>query len=744
MHEPAFSETELVSMYEELLAVQPRPETWDSAIVDPEAQQRADEAALMGIVRALYELEGPETIPSDTRAQYRSAINKLREIVGAVESVGSPQEILHDVPVLSPQEWISLVRTCVREQDGEAAETVVSLMKRSGAPELEEALNTTLDLYADRGDVGNTERFIATFIGQSPTERQRHLHIKAHLRSLPPKTFPSDALQVLHDYENRGLPAPMQTYTRAINHLFHIRSAMAEAQAWDLFAHMRYVAHPEPDAFLYTIMINACAPHVLEPQPARALDLWTEMTVDKGIEPTADAYTAVICACARSGQKAYVVEAFRLAKQMLDGHRDAYGNPAFRPNQKTFCALLEGAKRVGDLAKVRWILAEIISESLQAARGDLPSPVQVDDRIMVHVFHAYTAYKPPFKRSATLVVGDTPNAPSSSSSETAETTAPNRHESSGEVSPSLEAQEAADADSQPRVPQAPRASHFTTLLPQSNAEVLGEVQALFSRILNDASPSHTAPSPSAGADSTMPPAFENVRLTTPLLNAYLSAHYMHASFDDAVELYRTLFSKLGVEKNTWTYVDALERCGRARRGPERKFALQFAREVWQEWQPLEDAWRRGLPHPEGMDARMVERAYTAMIRILSLTGNLREGVELVRSFVARYPPDVVKQAAPKPELRSTRTALQGARPLVRLLTPVEVPDDRVPPLLSFQEVESLHHRLVAARDGESIRYLKWVCMSYAGALKRRKEAVLRAKPQPASSTGNADGEAEDA
>ena len=103
-------------------------------------------------------------------------------------------------------------------------------------------------------------------------------------------------------------------------------------------------------------------------------------------------------------------------------------------------------------------------------------------------------------------------------------------------------------------------------------------------------------------------------------------------------------------------------------------------------------------------------------------------MQLVRDFVARYPPHVVKHANPKPALRSMRVSLEAPRPLVRLFTPVEVPDDTVPPLLSFPEVEVLHHRLVARGDQKNIGYLTWVCMAYAGALKQRKDATLHAEP----------------
>ena len=123
-----------------------------------------------------------------------------------------------------------------------------------------------------------------------------------------------------------------------------------------LFLHMQYVAHPNPDTFLYANMFHACASRVLSPQPVHALDLFTEMMVDCGIPPTTDTYNATIFACTCLGNKLYVGEVFCLAKEMIDGNRNVYGKPAFAPDHCTFCAFLEGPKRIGDLAKVQWIL----------------------------------------------------------------------------------------------------------------------------------------------------------------------------------------------------------------------------------------------------------------------------------------------------------------------------------------------------------------------------------------------------
>ncbi|RPD77124.1 hypothetical protein L226DRAFT_360122 [Lentinus tigrinus ALCF2SS1-7] len=714
---PAYSEAELISMYEDLLAIPAAAQEQERTAQVSDTEQQNVQATVRVAIEALYAHEDPSTIPSDAQSQYTAAITKLREIVEALESTRTQSDApLVEVSILSTEEWLSLVQMCVDEQDGHAAETVIELMQRSGTSVPEAALETTMSLYANVGDVANTEQLLANFAGQSPPERLRDLHVKAHIRAIEPRTFPTHALSVLHDYEGRGLPAPQRSYTRAITALLTVRSSVAEAQAWDLFAHMRYVAHPVPDPYLYTLMIAACGSRIIAPQPARALDLFTEMTVDKGIPPTAASYTAAIYACAMSGEKLYVGEAFRLAKEMMDGHRDAYGTPAFVPDRRTFSALLEGAKRTGDLAKVRWILAEIVSESLRAARGDVQDAVVVDEKIMTHVFHAYAAYKPPFNRANTVLVDSDASANQPAATSASQEDVPQSD------SPSTSTEQAA-----PQVPVA-LTSHFTSLLPQSHPEVVGEARALFARILNDAAPALSSSLHSAElADSSMPHAFQHVTLSPRLLNAFLSIHYTHALFDEGAQLYRTIFTELGVDKNAWTYVEALEQAAYARKG-ERKQALKFAREVWEEFCGAEEKWRRREETAIKLDARLIERAYVAMIRVLSLTGNTREGVQLVRRFVERYPPDIVKRANPKLPLRSTRTVLEAPRPLVRLVSPTDLPDNTVPPLLSFPELEMLHHKLVAKGDKESIGYLKYVCMSYSGALRRRKEATLHAKP----------------
>lgn len=112
----------------------------------------------------------------------------------------------------------------------------------------------------------------------------------------------------------------------------------------------------------------------------------------------------------------------------------------------------------------------------------------------------------------------------------------------------------------------------------------------------------------------------------------------------------------------------------------------------------------------------------------SSTDNLDRAVSHVKTFLERFPPSAVREPTSKLALRSTRTVLVGARPLVRLTTDTELPDDTVPPLLTFGDLEILHHRLVAAEAWKDIGYLKYVCKSYEWALRARRDETMKTVP----------------
>lgn len=530
------------------------------------------------------------------------------------------------------------------------------------------------------------------FIPGIPTENQRHLHVKAYLHSHASDVIPLSALSILHSYEAKNLPAPMKTYAKLISTLFSIKSAVAKGQAWDLFTHMRYVAHPNPDDVLYTMMIRACSSPIsasILSEPEHALDLWTEMTVDHQIAPTLGSYNAIILACARSGTKTYVNEAFRIAREMLDAHRDAYGRPMFRPSRKTFCALLEGAKRLGDLERARWILAEMVRNSKE-------SEDMIDEEVMMHIFHAYTSYTPPFTRSLVRIVEDTPSV----------------------------TKEAVDfSERSTDVALEEQAPMFGPLPPQSRDQVITEAEALFYQIIEE-----------SGAE-TLPlvPRFHHVQLSQRLVNSYLSVHYRHSSLEKARQLFWSLFEEVNVKRSPRSFSEALQRCAFSFKH-ERQEALRFAGEIMTKWEALE----------EQASARLIETVYSNHIRLLTLcvfsfslvlllivsrAGKVEEAMNEVRRFVAKYPPSCVQSSASKLAIRGTRTSLVASRPLVRMTSTVDMPDDAVPPILTFGDLELLHHRLMTEGDEKEISYIKFICKTYEGRLRSRRQGSLTAKPE---------------
>jgi len=196
-----------------------------------------------------------------------------------------------------------------------------------------------------------------------------------------------------------------------------------------------------------------------------------------------------------------------------------------------------------------------------------------------------------------------------------------------------------------------------------------------------------------------------------------------------------------LEKDARALVEALERCAAARRGAERAYVQGFAEEAWNEWTALENA-RPQMPTLVGErnnGARYVQRAHSARIRVLALTGRVDEALACLRAFAARYPPSAVRESSSpqtaqggirgrgRPDMRAMRVSLAARdRPLVRLTTVLDEQDDDVPPLLTFADVEVLHHRLVAAGDLRGLAYVKWVCKTYEGALHKRREETLKA------------------
>ncbi|KAI0791018.1 hypothetical protein C8Q75DRAFT_876745 [Abortiporus biennis] len=697
-------------------------------------------------------VSGDHAMVDSQKGQYVRELRKASEDEGTIPS--TPH--LVRVSVMSGPEWLALTRTCILSGDHGSAEKVIKLMKSFDAPIDEEILNVVLQAYAKDANVQNADRFMTAYLSKSPTTTQRHLHVKAHLlATLPDKPIPEDALSLLHDYEEKGLAPPQKTYAMLMAHLFHTKSSLAHAHAWDMFSHMRYVAHPVPDAMLYTLMIQACAkPSFTQGiEPERALDLFTEMTSEHGIQPTFEAYCAAILACCKSGRKEYINEGFRLAKQMLDSHRDARGRSKWefeKLDNRFFKSLLEGSKRIGDLARTRWILAEIINLVNNKQEGRSTPSAYPDDSIMGHVFHTYSTYHPPFKRSRTVIRDAPPSmvqgqATDPEASSSSLSLAGDDLNNITFVPPTPESHSSSDASQansnhlhiEPVDPN----SGLLDILPQTSSEVLSEAQLLFDRATYHA---HLQSKSDPSYDATTDP-FRYVKITPWLIDTYLTVLYSHAPLEESLEVWKNIYETYGVKKTAVSYLKVFDRCSKkakTERGVgERKLALKFMNEVWPEWEEIELDWKRGIRTLHGLDARVVESINASMIKILALNKQTDRALEILKIFVQKFPPTALRQVSPKLPMRSnrislltsssSRTLLNSPRPLVRMASVTEVPDDTVPPVLTFSDVEILHHKLVASNNTAGIKWLKWMCKSYEGSLKMRRDNAMRvASPKP--------------
>lgn len=106
-----------------------------------------------------------------------------------------------------------------------------------------------------------------------------------------------------------------------------------------------------------------------------------------------------------------------------------------------------------------------------------------------------------------------------------------------------------------------------------------------------------------------------------------------------------------------------------------------------------------------------------------------EALSLVEKFTELYPPnEIAKPFAPKDPADSNRVLLEGPRPLVRLSSVIEIGDDTVPPMLTFRDVEVLHHRFVVEEDEKALAKLTYHVRSYQGAIRSRKASTLKSLP----------------
>ena len=506
---------------------------------------------------------------AESRSFMLDGIERLIDSAAAAAPTSDNSSARLPLGVASIDEWTALAVASARSGDSETLARTLLLMQRAGYhPPPLSLYNDVLDAFATRGDVASCQHWLTDMsqLGLVANDHTYHSLTKAYVNSA--QFLP--AIELLNSLETSGRPAAMATYTMVISRLLSPLALQGtggaaeerpelQALAWNVFYHMRLHAHPVPDAPLYALMIRACARGI--PQPSdiddptqnatkpdrarisdaeRALDLFREMTTRYSVRPNAEVYNSLILACAR--RKDFYLEAFRLLREMVErshasaaaaGSSEAGQSLTFAPDRYTFNALLQGCARNRDLARARWVLAEMIRTTLPLFDAEVRDQLQraevvellskrPNEETMCHVFHTYASYVPPVKRSELQIqaqpttrdsdTAGTAATPSADAAQSLDVAAPTSS-TPGEVEPV-----AAPEEEETTAEEA--AQIFSALVPQTASDLVSESRSLLARILADQPSPHTASGAVEGPLGGVNPGIR-------LVNAYLTVLAAH-------------------------------------------------------------------------------------------------------------------------------------------------------------------------------------------------------------------------
>ncbi|ODO10584.1 hypothetical protein I350_01181 [Cryptococcus amylolentus CBS 6273] len=657
-----------------------------------------------------------------------------------------------DVPLglVSNTEWSALFQELIQRQDAVAAEAVLDLMNAHGMPVDSHLIDEIMHVHAMQGRPDEVKRLVleVAAAGDAILPVHQDKIVLSLLQQSPSDARP--AIAHLLQAEEAATPFPQSSYQLAISHLTTPSpdvhpNAHTRSLAWDLFAHMRLKAHPTPTREMYATMIRSCG-DANQPQPERARDLWLEMTQQERMEPNGEGYNAIIRALG-STKKDYL-EAFDLLRQMLVKHNDATfvpfeddnGIPRFSkfvPTLETFNAVMEGAKRAGDINRARWVLTEV----LKLSRAGQALQVAVwkdgaDESLLSAVFMTYAAWKPVVKKQGLKLR-------TGGEAESGDAAAEAAVDDASKEAAHLDVDVLQDVEDV--VTQEPLMDELTLdeppvstpTTPLSSADALRECTSLFKRILSDNEAVRE------GSNDFLP--FKSVRLSPRLINSYLSVHLVHGTsliglkkvhdeaWQDAAKT-----SMSSVEPNGWSYMFLLEKCSSGARvisPAERPLAVSWGRELWSSYlsfystassylernytaeHPLAKARKRWIM---GLGDRQVERVWKAAIKLESVHGDVDQALKILEDFVRRFPAEEISRSyKPIPEAGLS----------IRMALPSATPEADVPPLLLFSDVQALHQRLVKEKRFGSVRRLKWVVEGYTGALAKRRKWRMKGVAQ---------------
>ncbi|KIM29206.1 hypothetical protein M408DRAFT_23013 [Serendipita vermifera MAFF 305830] len=723
VHSPLFqqpttplSEEELQAIYQDLLrhdAPPPVEQPFADSIPDPAL-------VLPRLTRRIVTVPEINDIPTSFSSKLQSRLSQaITQPTTVHHSQGKPYSDLLNalqkdnfspsLPILGESvtkgvmtlpEWTALIEACLKEYDADGAFTALRVMKKLGTPVPWDIHQHVLQSLAEEGLFREIQAYAHEFLPER-TDAPHFVHL---ITALSKCRLYNTALSLLHTQEVKGHYPPQTVYQALIVNLMRSPTpgnTPRRAKAWDLFYHMRYVAHPTPSISLYTDMIRACA-DAAEPETLRGFDLWTEMTVDKRMTPTTEAYNAIIALAARN--KSTALEATRLAKEMVEFGRDAEGRPAMPLTKETYIALLEAAKRLGDLKQARWILMKL-------ARAGPAGTSAVDHWALRHIFHTYATYSPPFKRQMATIKPRIKLQNQTEHLAKASQTPEDAIEGVSEIQPH-------------------QTTGYDALLPQTTRALLSEADALFDLLLREKSLSQED-------TSSMPLLFSSVSSLPEIVSAYFSVYLNHApSFSAAVSKIRAVHAQTNFEWTPELIRICMVHCARRVRPGSLNLATEWADELWSAWSALAERergrvsrWLPGAPTTPAerrvtpkstISAPTVSSIWAAYIQLKAKANTLDDAMALVRRFEEIYPPSDAK-ANLSPEMPTeSRVVLAGARTLVRTNPRGLIDDDSVPPILAFTDVATLHKALLHAQRSEDVGYLTYLLHAYAGGVRDRR------------------------
>ncbi|GAA5879495.1 hypothetical protein JCM16303_003224 [Sporobolomyces ruberrimus] len=774
------TEAQLESMYQGLIAAQPEELALNAieqskapALPDPTRETRVRQDRLVALSERLDDLELAETESTEeervlgstlTERLRRKRRSESEEAIPAeeaesreVQQVSTPAvSLLHRVEKLSqtispvPQpststaglaaslpkgllarsEWIDLVSSCAQEGDTDAVIRGLQAMEATVPLTDGKVLEDVLSLYAAEGRPQDAVK-LTDFARKNslPLSVTAHHHL---LTSLLP-SHPELAVRHLHSMEALGYTPLPATYTSIVSRLLSPSSPPALIRkGWDLYAHSRLVSHPVPSVDLYATMIQACS-RGTHPSPERAIDLFTELTDDNRLPPNELAYNGVIRSCAREGSQEYYYEALRYMRRMLDENVE--------PSKYTFHALLEGAKRHGDLARSRWMLVKMVG---------VGGKVKPDANTLGLVFQTYASYRPEGGRkkerirvTAEVKGTDRPSAELK----------PNQDPAYVPLAKSTNPPDDDDRGSLALIELLGEASLFYPgPLPQTSAQVLEEAQNLMVQIVGPNALGLPA------IELTVPRApsmFPGVEPSTFLLNAYLSILNSHSTLPASLDFFNKAFEVSAVVKNRYTYELIMKRCELGKVNAE---VVEQAKKVFEEWLKwsgeacpevetltrLKDAgekieelelervakvakdWEK-----ERRNGRNVAKIWGGLIRVLAKAHQEDEALRVLRRFVELHPASNVanyrpsRSTVPDPDESITRVPLQLSSTLYPETSPSLV--SSLPPYLVFDDLKVLHLRFANMEDTSGLAFVKGISKAYEAGLAhfRRWEAQTR-------------------